>query len=86
MVPIFWRKATDKKTLLQWACICFTYIRFHEGMKVQGIDRNTLPFKSPLQPYLSYYGLIMSIFMCVTSPSSSLAFHDANTWTPHIGS
>ncbi|KDN52436.1 amino acid permease [Tilletiaria anomala UBC 951] len=47
--------------LSTWACICFTYLRFHAGMKVQGIDRSTLPFKSPLQPFLGWWGLCWSI-------------------------
>lgn len=27
-------------------------------MKAQGIDRATLPYRAPLQPYASYYGLV----------------------------
>ena len=34
--------------LVTWAGICFTYIRFHAGMKAQGIDRKTLPYHSIL--------------------------------------
>lgn len=34
--------------LLTWAGICFTYIRFHAGMKAQGIDRKKLPYYSIL--------------------------------------
>ncbi|KAL9935452.1 hypothetical protein V8E36_005800 [Tilletia maclaganii] len=43
--------------LLSWWSISFTYIRFHQGMKVQGFDRKTLPFVAPLQPYFGYWSL-----------------------------
>ncbi|KAI5480079.1 amino acid transmembrane transporter [Pseudohyphozyma bogoriensis] len=48
--------------LITWAGIVYTYIRFHKGLKLQGIDRNSLPYKAPLQPYLSYYALV---FCCI---------------------
>jgi amino acid transporter len=34
--------------LLTWWGICILYIRFHNGMKAQGIDRSTLPYHSKL--------------------------------------
>lgn len=40
--------------MLSWSCILFTYTRWRKGLKAQGIDRNTLPYRAPLQPYLSY--------------------------------
>ncbi|PWN48846.1 amino acid permease [Violaceomyces palustris] len=52
--------------MLTWACICFTYIRFHRGMKVQGFDRSKLPFVSPLQPYLAYYALGFILVIILT--------------------
>ncbi|KAI8069715.1 amino acid transporter [Gongronella butleri] len=44
--------------LITWLFIAITYLRFHAGMKAQGIDRSTLPFRSPLQPFLSYYVIV----------------------------
>lgn len=41
-----------------------TYLRFYAGMKAQGIDRSTLPFRSPLQPYAAYYGLFSTFIIC----------------------
>lgn len=32
--------------LLTWWAISFTYIRFHKGMKAQGISRDSLPYKN----------------------------------------
>lgn len=38
--------------------ILLSYLRFHYGLRHKGIDRKTLPYRAPLQPYLSYYGLV----------------------------
>lgn len=32
----------------------FTYIRFKKALDVQGISRDTLPYKSWFQPYIAY--------------------------------
>jgi amino acid transporter len=37
--------------------ILVTFIRYHKGCVVQGIDRRSLPFRAPFQPYLTWYGL-----------------------------
>jgi len=44
--------------LITWDIILITYVRFYEGLKYHGIDRNTLPYKAPLQPYASYFGIL----------------------------
>lgn len=43
--------------LFTWSSICVAYIRFYAALKAQGIDRNSLVFKSPFQPYLAYSAL-----------------------------
>lgn len=43
--------------LFNWCCICIAYIRFYAALKAQGIDRNSLPYKSPFQPYLAWIAL-----------------------------
>ncbi|CEL56780.1 Dicarboxylic amino acid permease OS=Saccharomyces cerevisiae (strain ATCC 204508 / S288c) GN=DIP5 PE=1 SV=1 [Rhizoctonia solani AG-1 IB] len=53
--------------LMTWFGICFTYIRFHAGMKAQGIDRSTLPFSSNLQPYAAWYAMIFCLIICFFS-------------------
>lgn len=30
-------------------------------MKLQGIDRHSLVYRAPFQPYLTYYGLIVRV-------------------------
>lgn len=47
-------------TLVVWTSISIVYIRFHQGMKHQGIPRSALPYRAPLQPYLAYFSAIFS--------------------------
>ncbi|EJT98003.1 amino acid transporter [Dacryopinax primogenitus] len=49
--------------LFAWATICFSYIRFYNAAKLQGLDRNTLPYKGPLQPYAAYFGCILALLI-----------------------
>ncbi|KAL1901809.1 hypothetical protein Sste5346_001512 [Sporothrix stenoceras] len=51
--------------MISWTAILWTSIRWHKGLKLQGIDRNTLVYKAPLQPYLSYYGLCVSVMVMI---------------------
>ncbi|KZT68767.1 hypothetical protein DAEQUDRAFT_727412 [Daedalea quercina L-15889] len=44
--------------LVTWFGICLTYIRFYQGWKTHGFSRADLPYKSPLQPYAAWYGLV----------------------------
>ncbi|KAK9783660.1 putative Amino acid permease [Seiridium cardinale] len=46
--------------LIAWATLCACYIRFHRAMKVQGVDRKSLPWRSPFQPYTAWVGFIGS--------------------------
>lgn len=43
--------------IISWSGILWTSIRWHRGLKANGFDRSSLPYRAPLQPYLSYYGL-----------------------------
>jgi len=43
--------------LITWDIILITYVRFYHGLKYHGIDRDTLPYKAPWQPYASYFGI-----------------------------
>lgn len=44
-------------TLIVWCSINITYLRFYYGLKVNGIERTSLPWKAPLQPFLAYFGI-----------------------------
>ncbi|KAJ5494595.1 hypothetical protein N7463_010682 [Penicillium fimorum] len=51
--------------MISWTGILWTSIRWNKGLKAQGIDRKTLPYMAPLQPYLSYYGISMCIMVII---------------------
>lgn len=51
--------------MLSWSCILYTGLRWQKGLAAQGIDRATLPYRAPFQPYLSYYGLCVSIMVLI---------------------
>lgn len=51
--------------LIIWASVSFTYLRFYYCLRYNGIDRNTLPFKSPLQPYLAYFSFCFCTIVAV---------------------
>jgi len=58
---------TSVAGLMTWFGISLTYLRFYAGMKVQGIDRKTLPFSSPLQPFAAWYAAIGCLVICLFS-------------------
>ena len=47
--------------MVNWLGICITAIRFRQGLKVQGISRENLPWHSVLMPYAAWWGLIWTI-------------------------
>ncbi|MCJ1300671.1 hypothetical protein MMC08_003468 [Hypocenomyce scalaris] len=54
----WFQNLTTISTLFTWVSICIAYLRFHAALKAQGIDRNTLVFKSPFQPFTAWFALI----------------------------
>ena len=53
--------------LIAWATLCFAFIRFYRGCKVQGVDRDSFPWKGPFQPFTAWYGFIGSIIITLVS-------------------
>lgn len=53
--------------LVNWTVILTTYLLFFYGCKIQGIDRNELPYKSPFQPYFSWACISLFILILITS-------------------
>ncbi|KAM5343651.1 hypothetical protein ACJ41O_012188 [Fusarium nematophilum] len=49
--------------LINFVCICVTYVCFHRAMKAQGIDRSTLPYRAWFMPYLAYYPMVATFIM-----------------------
>jgi len=46
--------------LINFSCMCFTFIRFKKACDAQGLDRRSLPYRGWFQPYFAWIGLIGS--------------------------
>ncbi|KAF8160937.1 amino acid permease/ SLC12A domain-containing protein [Crassisporium funariophilum] len=53
--------------ILSWVIIGVTYLRFFYALRAQRIPRSCLPYRSPFQPYITYYGLGMNILILLCS-------------------
>lgn len=54
----FWfSNISGVSTLIVWGSINVTYLRFYHGLRANGISRDDLPWKAPLQPFLAYFGI-----------------------------
>ncbi|KKK14938.1 proline-specific permease [Aspergillus rambellii] len=53
--------------LIAWATLCFSYIRFHDALKAQGVSRDTFPWKAPFQPYAAWVGFIGSVIITLVA-------------------
>ena len=54
----FWiSNLSSVSTLIVWASICITYLRFHAGLKYNNIPRSSLPWAAPFQPYLAWFAI-----------------------------
>ncbi|KAH6693820.1 arginine permease [Plectosphaerella plurivora] len=60
-----------------WGGIAVCHLRFMAALKAQGIDRATLPYRAPFQPYLSWYGLFFIALIVLTNGFT--VFIDWNT-------
>ncbi|KAF8559263.1 hypothetical protein OG21DRAFT_1503168 [Imleria badia] len=63
-VFVWFSNMTSVAGLMTWFGICVTYIRFYSGMKVQGIDRRTLPYYTRVQPFAAWYGAVTTLIIC----------------------
>ncbi|KAF7316516.1 Amino acid permease/ SLC12A domain-containing protein [Mycena indigotica] len=48
---------------MTWAIICWTYIRFYNGLQAQGIDRSQFVYWNRFQPFPAYWALAWSIII-----------------------
>ncbi|EXJ78910.1 hypothetical protein A1O3_08410 [Capronia epimyces CBS 606.96] len=53
--------------LIGWAVICVTWLRFNRAFQVQGLSRQSLPYRSPLQPYTAWFCLVWVILIILFS-------------------
>ena len=66
--------------LITWDIILITYVRFYRGLAYHGIDRDALPYKAPLQPYASYFGIF---FINLIILFNGFQVFLANSWNDH---
>jgi len=52
--------------LISWIVICIVYLRLYYGCKKQGIDRASLPWKAPFQPYAAWFSLCSFVVLLLT--------------------
>ncbi|KAM3424112.1 hypothetical protein BST61_g11342 [Cercospora zeina] len=65
--------------LINYIVMSFTYIRFYQACKAQGLDRNTLPYTGYLQPYCAYFACVwMFIVACIYGYSVYLPWNTSN--------
>ncbi|KAL4875736.1 amino acid permease/ SLC12A domain-containing protein [Aspergillus karnatakaensis] len=50
-------------TLFQWASIYIAHLRFRIGLRSQGKDLRSLPFRGLLTPYAQYFSLVIVLFI-----------------------
>jgi amino acid transporter len=58
---------------LNWINVLLSYIQFTRGMKAQGIGRETMPYRGPLQPYGAYCALAITILITFFNGKKFLA-------------
>ena len=68
--------------LINFAVMCFTFLMWYRALKAQGIDRNSLPYKSIGQPYVAIYGLAWTFVMAFVGGYTVFlpGFWDASTF------
>lgn len=50
-----------------WALINLCHLRFMKTLAAKGISRNELPYRAPMQPFLSWFGLFFNVLILLTS-------------------
>nr|VWP00245.1 Extracellular lipase (EC [Ganoderma boninense] len=68
-----------------WWSMNVTYVFFYRGLKAQGLDRKKLLYYSPLQPWLSYWGIFwITIFILINGFEVFFSFTAAGFLTAYI--
>ena len=82
---------TTITSLFTWVSICISYLRFRAAMQAQGVDRNTLIFKSKWQPYTCYFALVYFTIIIIfngwkvfTRQYDSDVGHNVSNWSVQV--
>jgi amino acid transporter len=52
-------------SLFTWCSVCVAYLQFYKALKIQGVDRNTLVFKSKFQPYTAWFAFFYFVMIII---------------------
>lgn len=77
----WFQNLTTVASLFTWCSICIAYLQFHKALKAQGIDRNTLVFKSVFQPYTAWFALIYFAVIIIFSGFDVFVGENHSHWT-----
>ena len=61
----WFQNLTTISTLFTWVMICFSYVRFHNAMKAQGVPRSDMPFRVKANDKSPILGYIAGIFFAL---------------------
>ncbi len=61
----WFQNLTTIASLFTWGSICVAYIQFYHALAAQGVDRNTLVFKGPFQPYTAWGALFYFVLIII---------------------
>jgi amino acid transporter len=56
---------------IAWTCIGISHIGFIRALRARGQSRKELPYRAPLQPWFTYYGIIFNILIILTQGFTS---------------
>lgn len=62
---LWFQSLTTMATLLTWVSICIAYLHFHQVLKHHGIDRQSLVFRAPFQPYGTWMALAFFLIIII---------------------
>lgn len=66
-VPTFWyiSNLSAVSTLVVWASVCVTYLRFYYALRRQGVPRDAVPYRAPGQPFLAYFAVCFCLVIAL---------------------
>lgn len=64
-VFLWFMNITTFSSFLTWMTIALSYIRFRAAIIAQGIGLDSLPFRTPFQPYAAYFSLVYFGFVAL---------------------
>ncbi|KAL8662754.1 MAG: hypothetical protein Q9202_004446 [Teloschistes flavicans] len=82
----WFQNLTTIANLFTWMSVSVAYIKFHAALKAQNVDRSTLVFRSPFQPYTAWFSLIFFAIITVFNGFYVFGPFDVNSFvTAYVG-